>query len=486
LLLDSGVKFSNDDLDRILSEVSASGHIPILSLLIDAGASVNPATPGLVPALYGALAAGQEDAVDFLLEAGADTRPEDFAMAMLLEPAAEGGCLRLVRQLLEEGGLADMDMRQALSYGAMKGHTEIVAALLAAGVDVDVSIFDNETPLMEALQNGHAATAQVLLEAGADISRVNDYGRSVLMHAVWGCCTDIVTFLLANGVSPLSEDGNSALAYASDPAIVALLLAQSGVVTSKWSVFHASCSKSRLASVKMLVAAGADVHQLAYTRDHALTVAIRGDPFAEGGDAKADIVRVLLDAGARVRYEGAEISALHACARQRHDPEDMPAVAALLLAHDPEALDARNEKGDTALLDAVQRCHLPMVEFLLAEGADANLAGTDGGRTPLMTAFASNGLPPLHLVDTLLRAGAAVGLRDDAGRTALFHAVLGNRRHARRRRLRPHLCSLLAAGADPYAVDGEGQTVLMAAVADARCVEDAVAGFLEVLVPAMR
>ena len=48
-----------------------------------------------------------------------------------------------------------------------KGHTDIVAALLAAGADVTLANSNGTTALMMASQNGHNAVVKVLEKAGA-------------------------------------------------------------------------------------------------------------------------------------------------------------------------------------------------------------------------------------------------------------------------------------------------------------------------------
>src|SRR5689334_18305794 len=56
----------------------------------------------------------------------------------------------------------------------------------------------------------------------------------------------------------------------------------------------------------------------------------------------------------------------------------------ILQAH-PNVVDAKDDKGDTALIIAIQRGDEDYTAFLLNQGADANAAGS-GGNTPLIAA----------------------------------------------------------------------------------------------------
>lgn len=64
-------------------------------------------------------------------------------------------------------------------HSAVAGdHDDVVAVLLAAGADVNVTQRHGYTPLHGAAQNGAAATVDRLLAAGADRSAMNDDGRT--------------------------------------------------------------------------------------------------------------------------------------------------------------------------------------------------------------------------------------------------------------------------------------------------------------------
>lgn len=83
-------------------------------------------------------------------------------------------------------------------------------------------------------------------------------------------------------------------------------------------------------------------------------------------------------------------------------------------------INARDENGETALIEAALNDKLDIVELLLNEGADINAKDVEGD-TPLSVVAASNG--PKALVDLLVARGATVDSRDMIGNTPLFHAA---------------------------------------------------------------
>jgi ankyrin repeat protein len=239
----------------------------------------------------------------------------------------------------------------------------------------------------------------------------------------------------------------------------------------------------KLATLRRLIAGGADVNAQARGRDNLLGYAeASGTPLmaaAEGGHAEA--CRLLLDAGAKVNVCNANGSTalMHAAA-----PGHVEVVRLLLEAG--AEVDTLDQQGRNALQVAAYAGHAPVVEALLDAGAAPNhkdsanrtsvltwaawhrhhdvvrrllKAGADleapdrFGNTPLITATA---YADLAMVRLLLQAGANVNARNDAGYTALMEAA--NPEKVDRARL------LLRHGADVnLATANFGETPLMSA-----------------------
>jgi ankyrin repeat protein len=109
----------------------------------------------------------------------------------------------------------------------------------------------------------------------------------------------------------------------------------------------------------------------------------------------------------------------------------------LLQSRGPQIVNLRDDKGDTALIVAIQRRDDTWTGFLLNQGADPNLAARNG-ETPLIAAARIGYMGALA---DLIRMKAKVDAANRMGETALIVAV--QNRH-------PDIVKvLLALGADP-------------------------------------
>ncbi|MEM9505850.1 MAG: ankyrin repeat domain-containing protein, partial [Cyanobacteria bacterium P01_E01_bin.43] len=72
----------------------------------------------------------------------------------------------------------------ALTYAARDGFTEIAAALIAAGAEVNWVDGEGVTPLILAAFKGHGELAALLLDHGADPTVVDQWDRTALDYAL--------------------------------------------------------------------------------------------------------------------------------------------------------------------------------------------------------------------------------------------------------------------------------------------------------------
>lgn len=107
----------------------------------------------------------------------------------------------------------------------------------------------------------------------------------------------------------------------------------------------------------------------------------------------------------------------------------------------PIVINARDDKGETALMIAIERRDEDWTGFLLHQGADPNLAARNGD-TALITAARAG---YAEAIGSLLSMGVKVDAANRSGETALIIAV--QQRHA------DIVKVLLAAGADPDRTD---------------------------------
>ncbi len=240
----------------------------IAARLIRAGAEVDAANDLGVTPLWAACENGSSAMVKTLIEAGADpNRALPFGETPLMT-AARAGNADVVGRLLAAG--ADVDATTAAgAYGAQTAlmwavaqkHPAVVEVLLAHGADVHarsttftetvktISTYANYglqcvprdecyitevrsggfTPLLFAARMGDAASARLLVAAGADVNETTPDGASVLAVAALSGHGAVSAVLLDHGADPNAADGGYAPLHAAilhrDQTLVAALLA---------------------------------------------------------------------------------------------------------------------------------------------------------------------------------------------------------------------------------------------------------------------
>lgn len=142
----------------------------------------------------------------------------------------------------------------------------------------------------------------------------------------------------------------------------------------------------------------------------------------------------------------------------------------LLLSRSPDLLGSRvprpKGKGQVHLLVfAVEKGDLALTEYLLASGADPNLADGPGARPPLHWVFQSLGPEPtkLALVQALVSKGAKLDGKDSLDR-GVFHALVDSQAWEDLELMKETASFLKAQGASLVVEDSKGFTPLLAAI----------------------
>jgi hypothetical protein len=87
-----------------------------------------------------------------------------------------------------------------LHSAAMEGDLEAVQQYITAGADLNArESMGGSSPLIMAATFGHTDVAAALIDAGADVDQPNDEGSTALLSAAFFCHTEIVAALLAAG-----------------------------------------------------------------------------------------------------------------------------------------------------------------------------------------------------------------------------------------------------------------------------------------------
>ncbi|MEM6433307.1 MAG: ankyrin repeat domain-containing protein [Cyanobacteria bacterium P01_D01_bin.115] len=99
--------------------------------------------------------------------------------------ATLAGDLDQVQALLDSGTDPNLvyHTNTALTYATRDGFTEIAAALIAAGAEVNWVDGEGVTPLILAAFKGHVGLVELLLDNDADPTVVDQWGRTALDYA---------------------------------------------------------------------------------------------------------------------------------------------------------------------------------------------------------------------------------------------------------------------------------------------------------------
>lgn len=154
-----------------------------LAVLIEGGADPSARAADGATALHWASYWDELDAVRLLLDAGADETAANDLGATPLWLSSQNGSADIARTLLEAGA----DPNAALHSGetpvmaaARTGDAEVLELLLAAGGDPDATATRGQTALMWAVGQQHAGAVTVLLEHGADVQARSDTWSQVM------------------------------------------------------------------------------------------------------------------------------------------------------------------------------------------------------------------------------------------------------------------------------------------------------------------
>lgn len=356
-LLDQGAQVNQPvHYKTALMHATSEGHTEIVKLLLAKGAEVNAQTDEGT-ALMMAVRAGRDDLVKLLLAAGAEVnikhRLGDSALIM-------------------SAGRSLPEMNPPKGQPLPVPSAEIMSLLLAKGADANLGGQWGHTALMEA---NTAAKVKLLVAAGSQINAIDEAGETALMHAVDRGEVEVVDALLQAGVDPivLDREGETALmhALARQGTEVAKLLLRGkvGDVNAQNKSGETLLMRAvRLGDpelVRMLLDHGADVNRMDVLGNTAVVIAYEKD---------LKEIRALLQRSAEPQ------TALNAWLRAAVAKKDETKVRELLKAGADAnyeyaiGYDHKNIKS-TVLILAVQTGNAPVVQQLLAAGANPNTRG---------------------------------------------------------------------------------------------------------------
>ena len=291
----------------------------------------------------------------------------------------------------------------------------MIAALVAAGAEVDAHDQGGQTPLHRAIQWKRPANVTALIEAGADVhALVHDGNTPTHLAAVW-----------PRRLSSRRDDPPDP----ADTLMVVALVAAGADVNARNDLgetpLHVATRNRHQPVVDQLLALGADpvaVDDL----DRAPRPAVCNWTRRQFQFASWESVLGCLQAGADVHARGEHgETPLHRLMSDAPQ-EDYP-IARVIAAFVEAGADvnAQDRGGTTPLHNAVEKFFnrtTLAARALLDAGADAN-ARDSRGQTPLHRVAGAEFPRNDTLVSLLVETGADIHATDDGGRTALHHAL---------------------------------------------------------------
>lgn len=303
---------------------------------------------------------------------------------------------------------------------AYSGHVATAELLIDAKANVNEQCEHGQTPLLAAVMCGFDALVQVLLaQPRIMLELANDFGLTPLHRAAahTGIAQQLVTAKAS--ANHANADGDTALSLAAahgDAAVVRLLLQHKADVNhrnnySQCSLYHAASRASDDILTALLEADA--VVEFADGPDHASPLQ-KASALGQLPTLNLLVTAVLKDAD-RARQCAILTKGLHCAVRVGH----VEAADTLLKAGaDPNGAD-EHLYGYTPLIDAAEEGLNECIALLLAAKADPN--GTDNHGSTALMAAADRGRN--ETIPLLLGAKANINQANGNGETALISAI---------------------------------------------------------------
>ncbi|XP_011500897.1 PREDICTED: LOW QUALITY PROTEIN: serine/threonine-protein phosphatase 6 regulatory ankyrin repeat subunit B-like [Ceratosolen solmsi marchali] len=337
----------------------------LIGCLIQAGADVNAANCLGQSPLHLAVSSQNEKSVELLVSAGADINVTDHNLNTPLHIAVDAGLYDIVRILVEGG--ADIN-------GMQSDHRH-----------VDRVTFTNFSILSLAARTRNEPIVKILLDAGADVTKVNVDGTTPLHFGVWLRTSDLTRAMIARGADVNRQDADG------------------------FAILHEAVYEGNIHQVRMLLEHRANISIKTLEGDTPLHWAA----FGNTSDSH-EIVEHLLTNGADCNDGNIDETTPFQFALKKSDRE----LTQLFLNHGAN-VGVVNFKGETSLHFVAENRHANVIERLLQFQLNVEARNVNGFSALHYAAESGNE----EGCAVLLKYGADIEAKCNVGRSPLYLAV---------------------------------------------------------------
>ncbi|MES0491541.1 MAG: ankyrin repeat domain-containing protein [Leptospirales bacterium] len=160
------------------------GEIELIKLLLESGADINAVDEAGETPLFTAIMVGYSDIVHYLIQHGAHVNQRSKKGFLPTLIAADRGHLAILKNLHRNGARLHQPSSDGFTplMAASKMHPEVVRYLLENGADVNAVTNYGGTALMVAVHTGNQEITELLLEHGAKVGLLTKNKRGVFTH----------------------------------------------------------------------------------------------------------------------------------------------------------------------------------------------------------------------------------------------------------------------------------------------------------------
>ncbi|XP_017786543.1 PREDICTED: E3 ubiquitin-protein ligase mib1-like [Nicrophorus vespilloides] len=401
---------SNDRGCTALHLAAIHQAVPAAKILLEAGANPNCKRHLESTPLHEA-AQNPSEILELLVKGGCEVNASNREGSTALHVLAKSSVnVKHVKKLLRAG--ADPNMRECSGYTALHKAAETGPAnlktLVKAGTKVNAVDVRGRTALHCAVQEESEMSIQILLTTGIDANIKNFNGYTALQEAAKSADGSILRLLLEGGVDPNTKDsrGNTAL--------------------------HVAVQENRIEIVQILCSS------------RKMDTSVTND---RGFNALHEAARLgHAAATARILQRSPELVDLRSMQNGKaplHMSTAYSDVLKFLLRLGKANINLKTTNGKTALHIAVSETHQAAVEILVSNKADVNVTDADGNSS-------------LHITVLNITVRTRMNPTDDVIRD-MFKLIKNSNVRSSDIEI---ACYLIAAGANVYALNSNGQTPL--------------------------